>query len=337
MEAVALSGASGSGAMTGRSVLVTGAYGLLGGWLTRALVDGGARVAVIRRDEQARSALRITGLEASVDVVHGDICAEGLVERALAEYEVDTVFHLAAQTIVPTANRSPLSTFETNIRGTWTLLEACRRHGTERVVVASSDKAYGPHDALPYREELALQPVYPYDVSKAATDLIARCYWHTWDLPVAVARLANIYGGGDVNRSRLVPEAIGATLAGRAPVVRSDGSPERDFLYVEDAVAAYVAIADALGRGEGRGEAFNAGGGRPHRVLDIVRLICRLAGTDIEPDVRGAGTPAGEIDRQWVDTTKLRELTGWKPVVELEEGLRRTIEWYREHPSVLVG
>jgi CDP-glucose 4,6-dehydratase len=324
-------------ALSEQSILVTGAYGLLGGWLTRALVEGGARVSVIRRDEQALSALRITGLESAVDVIHGDICAEGLVERALAEYEVDTVFHLAAQTIVPTANRSPLSTFETNIRGTWTLLEACRRHGTERVVVASSDKAYGPHDALPYREELALQPVYPYDVSKAATDLIARCYWHTWDLPVAVARLANIYGGGDVNRSRLVPEAIGATLAGRAPVVRSDGSPERDFLYVEDAVAAYVAIADALGRGEGRGEAFNAGGGRPHRVLDIVRLICRLAGTDIEPDVRGAGTPAGEIDRQWVDTTKLRELTGWKPVVELEEGLRRTIEWYREHPSVLVG
>ena len=336
MEAVALSGVE-AAELTGRSILVTGAYGLLGGWLTAALVRRGARVCVVRRDEQPGSALVITGLEASVDVVHGDICAEGLVERALAEYEVDTVFHLAAQTIVPTANRSPLSTFETNIRGTWTLLEACRRHGTERVVVASSDKAYGPHDALPYREELALQPVYPYDVSKAATDLIARCYWHTWDLPVAVARLANIYGGGDVNRSRLVPEAIGATLAGRAPVVRSDGSPERDFLYVEDAVAAYVAIADALGRGEGRGEAFNAGGGRPHRVLDIVRLICRLAGTDIEPDVRGAGTPAGEIDRQWVDTTKLRELTGWKPVVELEEGLRRTIEWYREHPSVLVG
>jgi CDP-glucose 4,6-dehydratase len=320
-----------------RRVLVTGAYGLLGGWLTGALVEGGARVTVVRRDEQPRSALVLTGLEASVDVVHGDICTEGLVERALAEYEVDTVFHLAAQTIVPTANRSPVSTFETNIRGTWTLLEACRRHGAERVVVASSDKAYGPHDELPYREDYALRAVYPYDVSKAATDLIARCYWHTWGLPVAVTRFANLYGGGDVNGSRLVPEAVAAALAGRAPVVRSDGSPERDFLYVEDAVAAYLAIAAALGRGEGRGEAFNAGGGRPHRVLDVVRLICRLAGTEIEPDVRGEGTPAGEIDRQWVDATKLRELTGWEPSVALEEGLRRTIAWYRAHPSALAG
>jgi CDP-glucose 4,6-dehydratase len=323
--------------LSSHRVLVTGAYGLLGGWLTAALVEGGARVTVVRRDEQPRSALVLTGLEASVDVVHGDICTEGLVERALAEYEVDTVFHLAAQTIVPTANRSPVSTFETNIRGTWTLLEASRRHGAERVVVASSDKAYGPHDELPYREDYALRAVYPYDVSKAATDLIARCYWHTWGLPVAVTRFANLYGGGDVNGSRLVPEAVAAALAGRAPVVRSDGSPERDFLYVEDAVAAYLAIAAALGRGEGRGEAFNAGGGRPHRVLDVVRLICRLAGTEIEPDVRGEGTPAGEIDRQWVDATKLRELTGWEPSVALEEGLRRTIAWYRAHPSALAG
>jgi CDP-glucose 4,6-dehydratase len=334
VEAVELS-AIAAADLNGRSILVTGAYGLLGGWLTRALVEGGARVSVIRRDEQPRSALRITGIEASVDVINGDICAPGLVERALAEYEVDTVFHLAAQTIVPTANGSPGSTFETNIRGTWTLLEACRLHGSERVVVASSDKAYGPHETLPYREEFALQPVYPYDVSKAATDLIARCYWHTWGLPVAVTRFANLYGGGDVNGSRLVPEAVAAALSGRAPVVRSDGSPERDFLYVEDAVAAYLAIAQALGRGEGRGEAFNAGGGRPHRVLDVVRLICRLAGTDVEPDVRGVGTPAGEIDRQWVDATKLRALTGWAPAVELEEGLLRTIEWYRDHPVAL--
>jgi CDP-glucose 4,6-dehydratase len=323
--------------LSSHRVLVTGAYGLLGGWLTAALVEGEARVTVVRRDEQPRSALVLTGLEAAVDVVHGDICTDGLVERVLAEYEIDTVFHLAAQTIVPTANRSPVSTFETNIRGTWTLLEACRRHGAERVVVASSDKAYGPHDDLPYREDHALRAVYPYDVSKAATDLIARSYWHTWGLPVAVTRFANLYGGGDVNGSRLVPEAVAAALAGRAPVVRSDGSPERDFLYVEDAVAAYLAIAAALGRGEGRGEAFNAGGGRPHRVLDVVRLICRLAGTEIEPDVRGQGTPAGEIDRQWVDATKLRAMSGWEPAVALEEGLRRTIAWYRAHPAALAG
>ena len=250
--------------------------------------------------------------------------------RALGEYEVDTVFHLAAQTIVPTANRAPISTFETNIRGSWMVLEACRSHGAERVVVASSDKAYGPHAELPYREDHALQPVFPYDVSKAATDLLARSYWHTWQLPVAVTRFANLYGGGDTNRSRLVPEAVTAALAGRSPVVRSDGSPERDFLYVEDAVAAYLAIADALGRGEGRGEAFNAGGGRPHRVLDVVELICRLAGTGVSPDVRGAGTPPGELDRQWVDYRKLQALTGWTPTVTLEDGLGRTLGWYRE-------
>jgi CDP-glucose 4,6-dehydratase len=318
--------------LTGRSVLVTGAYGLLGSWLARALLDGGARVTVIRRDQPARSALALMDLEPRVDVVDGDICTDGLVERVLAEYEVDSVFHLAAQTLVPTANRSPLSTFETNMRGTWLLLEACRRHGAERVVVAASDKAYGPHSQLPYREDHALQPLYPYDVSKAATDLLSRSYWHTWQLPVAVTRFANLYGGGDFNASRLVPEAVGAALSGRSPVVRSDGSSERDFLYVEDAVAAYLAIWDALGRGSAQGEAFNAGGGQPHRVLDVVELICRLAGTGVEPDVRGKGTPSGEIDRQWVDYTKLRELTGWEPQVALEDGLRRTIDWYRAHP-----
>jgi CDP-glucose 4,6-dehydratase len=321
-----------AGGIEGRSVLITGAYGLLGTWLVKALTAGGARVTVIRRDDAPDSPLVVMGLEHRVSVVHGDICADGLVARALAEYEVQDIFHLAAQTIVPIANRSPISTFETNIRGTWMVLDACRQHGAERVIVASSDKAYGAHDELPYREDLPLQPRYPYDVSKAAADLLARSYWHTWELPVAVTRFANLYGGGDVNGSRLIPEAVTAALAGRSPIVRSDGSPERDFLYVEDAVAAYLAISEALGRGEGRGEAFNAGGGTPRRVLDVVELICRLTGSGVAPDVRGAGTPAGEIDRQWVDASKLRALTGWEPRVSLEEGLRRTIEWHRRHP-----
>jgi CDP-glucose 4,6-dehydratase len=279
--------------------------------------------------------LLLDGVEDAVDVVHGDLNEPGLMARALGEQEIDTVFHLAAQTIVGTANRSPLATFESNIRGTWTLLEACRLHGAERVVVAASDKAYGASATLPYREEMPLDPRYPYDVSKAATDMIARSYWHTFGLPIAVTRFANLYGGGDLNRSRLIPEAVGAALAGRAPVIRSDGSPERDFLYVEDAVDAYVQLADALDDDGARGEAFNAGGGRPHAVRDVVARICALAGTDVEPDVRGSGTPDGEIDRQWVDASKLRTLTGWEPRVELDDGLWRTIDWYREHPQAL--
>jgi CDP-glucose 4,6-dehydratase len=318
MEAVELSD---------HTFLVTGAYGLLGSWLVRALIEGGGRVVVIKRDDPSRSALE--EIEHRLEVVHGDICEQDLVARALAEYEVDSVFHLAAQTLVPTANRSPVSTFETNIRGTWQLLEACRQYGNTHVIVASSDKAYGPHVELPYEERHALQPIYPYDVSKAAADMLARSYWHTWNLSVAVTRFANLYGGGDANRSRLVPEAITAALAGRAPIVRSDGSPERDFLYVEDAVDAYLAIWEALRRGQAGGEAFNAGGGQPHRVLDVVELICRIAGTGVKPEVRGSGASPGEIDRQWVDATRLRELTGWAPAHTLEEGLQRTIEWYR--------
>ena len=327
MEGLELAG------LRGRSVLVTGAYGLLGSWLVRALLEHGARVVALRRDEPAATALGLMGLADRVDVVPGDVCDAGVMGRALSEYEVDSVFHLAAQTLVGTAIRAPLATFETNVRGTWLVLEACREHGVERVVVASSDKAYGPQTELPYREQQALRARYPYDVSKAAADLLARSYWHTFGLPVAVTRFANLYGGGDLNRSRLIPEAVCAALEGRAPVLRSDGSPERDFLYVEDAARAYLAIWELLGRGHGGGEAFNAGGGVPHRVGDVVATICRLAGTDAEPDIRGAGTPTGEIDRQWVDAAKLRELTGWEPRVPLEQGLRLTIDWYRAHPE----
>jgi CDP-glucose 4,6-dehydratase len=318
-------------AVTPRPVLVTGAFGLIGSWLVGALLERGVPVVAVRRDEPTVSSLELLGLVDRVDVVPGDICSPGVVARALAEYEVASVFHLAAQTLVGPARQAPAATFETNVRGTWVVLEACRAQGVERVVVASSDKAYGRHLDLPYTEEHPLQPAYPYDASKAACDLIARSYWHTFGLPVAVTRLANVYGGGDVNRSRLIPEAVCAALAARPPVLRSDGSPERDFLYVEDAVRAYLAVWEALAQRSACGEAFNAGSGRPHRVGDVVALICRLAGSTVAPDVRGRGTPEGEIDRQWLDCTKLRELTGWEPRVGLEEGLRRTIEWYREH------
>jgi CDP-glucose 4,6-dehydratase len=321
--------------MRGRTAFVTGAYGMLGSWLVKALLARDARVVVLKRDEVRRSALALEGVEASCTVVRGDLVDAGAIERAVGEYEVDTVYHLAAQTIVGTANRSPVSTFESNVKGTWTLMEACRLHRVQRVVVAASDKAYGPHDRLPYREDFALQPRYPYDVSKACTDLIARSYWHTYHVPVAVTRFANIYGGGDLNPSRLIPEMVASIIAGRSPIIRSDGSPERDFLYVEDAVSAYLAITDALDAGTARGEAFNAGGDAPHSVREIVELAIRVAGADVQPDIRGTGTPEGEIDRQYVDSSKLRALTGWRPAVDLEEGLRRTVEWYRAHPEAL--
>ena len=282
-----------------------------------------------------RSALALDGLESELALVHGELVDGPLLGRALREHDVQTVFHLAAQTIVGVARDDPAATFDANIRGTWTLLEACRANEVPQTIVAASDKAYGDHDTLPYREDFALQPRYPYDVSKAATDLIARSYWHTYGLPVAVTRLANLYGGGDLHGSRLVPETVAAALAGRPPVIRSDGSPQRDFLYVEDAAAAYLAVAAAVADGAGAGEAFNAGGDAPHTVLEVVELICRVAGSDVRPDIRGRGVPAAEIERQYVDSSKLRELTGWRPLVGLEDGLERTVRWYRERPQAL--
>jgi CDP-glucose 4,6-dehydratase len=267
-----------------------------------------------------------------VEVVEADLRDLGALEEALGGVEV--AFHLAAQTIVGTAQASPVETFEVNVQGTWNLLEACRRAEVGRVVFASSDKAYGSSDELPYREDFPLRACFPYDSSKAAADVLARAYWPSFGLPVAVTRFANIYGGGDLNFSRLIPEAVSAVLDGRRPVIRSDGTPERDFLYVEDAASAYLAIAAALGDGgTANGEAFNAGGEQPHAVADVLRLIAEVAGAELEPDIRGSGNPEGEIDRQFVDSSKLREMVGWAPEVELREGLERTVDWYREHPE----
>ena len=318
------------------TALVTGARGFAGAWLAGALLARGDEVVSLDRgrDERPVSTLPLLGIESEVVDVTGDLRDGELLRRLLREHRVDIVFHLAAETIVGTVHASPLRGFETNVAGTWTLLDACLAEDVERVVVASSDKAYGAHDELPYREDYPLNATAPYEASKAAADIIARSYWPSYGLPVAVTRFANIYGGGDLNFSRLIPEAVCAALDGRAPVLRSDGSPERDFLYVEDAARAYLAIASNLDRAEVRGEAFNAGGGRPHAVREVVEAIARLAGTGVEPDVRGTGNPEGEIDRQYVDPTKLRETCGWAPAVDLEEGLWRTIEWYREHPEV---
>jgi len=319
------------------STLVTGGRGFVGAWLCKALLSGSERVVSLDRPGPARngrpSTLELLGIAGGVTEVEGDLLDPDLLRHTLAGHEVDTVFHLAAQTLVGTAAESPASTFDVNVRGTWTLLDACHELGVERVVVASSDKAYGAHDELPYREDFALRPTAPYEASKAAADLIARSYWHSYGLPVAVTRFANVYGGGDTNFSRLIPEAVSAVLDGRRPVLRSGGSPERDFLYAEDAAAAYVAIADALDRAEVRGEAFNAGSGRPHPVREVVELIARIAGTDVELDIRGSGNPPGEIDRQYVDPAKLREVVGWEPRIELEDGLGLTVDWYRDHPE----
>jgi CDP-glucose 4,6-dehydratase len=318
------------------AALVTGARGFAGAWLARALLERGEPVVSLDkgRDERPFSTLSLLEIDDEVADVVGDLGDGDTLRLLLSEHEIRSVFHLAAETIVGTVQASPVRGFETNVRGTWTLLDACLDAGVERVVVASSDKAYGPHSELPYREDFALQATAPYEASKAAADIIARSYWPSYGLPVAVTRFANIYGGGDLNFSRLIPEAVCAALDGRPPVLRSDGSPERDFLYVEDAAAAYLAIADALDRDDVRGEAFNAGGGRPYAVREVVEMITGLAGTGVEPDIQGAGNPEGEIDRQYVDPTKLKQTCGWTPAVDLEEGLRRTIDWYREHPQV---
>ncbi len=319
-------------------ILVTGAHGFVGSHLARALLERGDAVRALDRPAprladvggERRSGLDLLGIRGEVELVEADLrdaeAVAGAVEAA------DSVFHLAAQTIVGVARKSPLETFEVNVQGAWNVFEACRTHEVARVVFASSDKAYGASPELPYREDFPLRAAYPYDASKAAADTIARSYATAYDLPLAVTRFANVYGGGDLNFSRLIPETVIALLGGRAPVIRSDGSPERDFLHVEDAVSAYLAIAGALGNGA-VGEAFNAGGERPHSVREVVELIAEAAGIGVKPDLRGTGNPDGEIDRQFVDSTKLRELTGWRPKVELGEGLRRTLEWYREHPE----
>jgi len=327
-----------SGRYDGRTALVTGAQGFIGSWLAERLLDEGAEVVALRRDAPALSRFRIAELEERCDVVQGDLDDYEALLRILNEHSVNLVFHLAAQTIVGTANRSPLSTFETNVKGTYTLLEACRALGVvgdplDAVVVASSDKAYGEHEDLPYREDHALEPRYPYDVSKACTDLIARSYAYGFDLPVAVTRLANVYGGGDFNFSRIVPDTARALIRGERPVIRSDGTPERDYLYVADAVDAYLAVADSLAREELRGRAWNAGNGEPIAVRELVARLIAVAGADVEPAIEGEGKPAGEIDRQWLDSGAIRAELGWRPKWSLDDGLAETHRWYMQHLS----
>lgn len=313
-----------------RNVLVTGATGLLGSWLVEELLERDARPVCLVRDWVPGSRLVRDGTLELTRVVRGALEEYEVVLRAVNEYEIDTVFHLGAQTIVGTAARSALSTFESNVRGTWTLLEACRRCAglVERVIVASSDKAYGSHDLLPYTEETPLQGRFPYDVSKSCTDLIALSYFHTYGTPVAITRCGNLFGGGDLNFNRLVPGTIRSALRDESPIIRSDGTFVRDYFYVRDAVLAYLLLAERL-PGEFAGEAFNFGNERPLSVLEVVRLILEVTGrTHLEPTILDEAS--AEIREQYLDCAKAKRRLDWEPAWSLEEGLRETVAWYEE-------
>lgn len=313
-----------------RPVLVTGATGLLGSWLVPRLLEAGADVVCLIRDWVPQSELIRQGALERVKTVRGNLCDRELLERTLGEYEIDTVFHLAAQTIVGIANRNPISTFTTNIEGTWNLLEACRRSPRiGAIVVASSDKAYGDQEKLPYNESMPLQGRHPYDVSKSCADLITQSYAITYGLPVAITRCGNFYGGGDLNWNRVVPGTIRSVLRGERPTVRSDGQYVRDYLYIEDAAAAYIALGERLGQNRAlAGEAFNFSNESQVSVLEIVRTVLDVMNSDLEPDVRNE--PLNEIRHQYLSAEHARTVLGWKPMFTLREGLERTVEWYRD-------
>jgi len=283
-------------------------------------------VVALSRSDLAGSRFDTEGLRERCILVEGDLTS---LDATFAEHRPGAVYHLAAQTQVGVAFRSPIDTWETNIRGTYLLMEAvCRYDRGTHVIVASSDKAYGSHEHLPYREDFALQPSFPYDVSKAATDMIARSYAVTYEMPVAVTRLANVYGPGDVNWARLVPDTARALVRGERPVIRSDGTPERDYIYVDDAADAYLAVAASLSDPANWGRAWNAGSGKPHSVLQVVGRLIAISGRNVEPDIQGTGVPHGEIDRQYLDSSAIREELGWSPRWDLDSGLRAAWRWY---------
>jgi CDP-glucose 4,6-dehydratase len=313
-----------------RPTFVTGGNGLVGSWLVKELVAAGADVVCLLRDWAPQSELGRGDTLHKVKVVRGDVCEQSTVERALGEYEIDTVIHLAAQTIVSIANRNPVSTFESNIRGTWALLEACRRSPRVRqVVVASSDKAYGDQAQLPYDERTPLQGEHPYDVSKSCADLIARTYAVTYGQPVVITRCGNFYGGGDLNWNRIVPGTIRSVLRNQRPVIRSDGSYVRDYFYVEDGAAAYMLLAQRLAADRAlAGEAFNFSNETQVTVRELVDRILALMDSNLAPEVLNEVTH--EIHRQYLSAAKAHERLGWRPSFTLDEGLSRTIRWYRE-------
>lgn len=314
-----------------RPTLVTGGNGLVGSWLTQMLVKAGADVVCLIRDWVPQSELIRSGLIEQVKVVRGDVRDLSVLERALGEYEVDTVIHLAAQTIVTIANRNPLSTFESNIAGTWCLMEACRRSPkVQQIVVASSDKAYGDQTNLPYSEDTPLQGQHPYDVSKSCADLIARTYSVSYDLPIVITRCGNFYGGGDLNWNRIVPGTIRSVLRGQRPVIRSNGQYIRDYFYVEDGAAAYMLLAEQLAaRRELKGNAFNFSNEEQLTVSQIVSQILALMDSKLEPDIRNE--VSNEILHQYLSAEKAHRLLHWRPLFSLYQGLEKTIQWYKNY------
>jgi CDP-glucose 4,6-dehydratase len=314
-----------------RRTLVTGATGIVGAWLVKRLLGAGAGVVALVRDADPQSELLRSGNIRHVSVVNGALEDYATLERAISEHDIDTVFHLGAQPIVATALRSPLPTFEANIRGSYNLLEACRVHQAlvKRVVVASSDKAYGDGPSLPYTEDMPADGRHPYDVSKSCTDLLARTYAHTYGLPITITRCGNIYGGGDLNWSRIVPGTIRSLLLGQRPVIRSDGRFTRDYIFVEDVVDALMTLAERSGDEGIRGEAFNLSPERSVSVLDITRRIQMLMNrVDLDPIVLNEAR--AEIQDQYLDSTKAHVRLGWRARFDLDEGLTQTIAWYRE-------
>ena len=314
-----------------RRVVVTGGSGLIGGWLVEELINNGADVIVLMRDWVPQSKLLSEEKLKKSTLVRGDLSDPKHLERILSEYEVQSVFHLAAQTIVPIANKNPLSTFESNVAGTWNLLEACRHvKSVSSIVAASSDKAYGDAPNLPYHEEMPLRAVYPYDVSKACADMICLSYAKTFDLPVSTTRCGNFFGGGDLNWNRIIPGTIRSALRSETPIIRSDGTLIRDYIYVEDAVNAYLTLSKALSEDSNlKGEAFNFSNETQRTVLELTNLILTELGSDLTPIVQGDNK--GEIKAQYLDSSKASRLLGWKAQFGLEEGLSKTISWYKKY------
>ena len=313
-----------------KNVFVTGCTGLLGSWLVKELINNGANVTGLIRDWIPKSNLILQGSLNKINTVRGDVEDYFLMERVINEYEIDTVFHLAAQTIVSIANRNPISTFEANIKGTWNILEACRKNPTvKRVVMASSDKAYGEHEILPYKEDAPLKGTHPYDVSKSCADLLAYTYYNTYNLPVCVTRCGNFYGGGDLNFNRIVPGTIRSILLDESPVIRSDGTFIRDYIYIRDAVNAYLFLAEKMDELDINGEAFNFSNEIQLNVLELTNEILKIMGrTDLEPVV--LNEVKSEIKHQYLSATKAKKMLGWNPIYTVESGLKETIDWYKE-------